>query len=142
DPCLHLFIATSPIHMSYKLKKTPEEVIDTAVETVAYAKEKFSQLEWSAEDASRSDLNLLAEIIEQVIDAGATVINFPDTVGYVAPEVCGNMDRVINDNVANIDQASLSWHCHKDLGMAVANSIAAVQDGATQIEGTINGIGE
>ena len=142
DPCLHLFIATSPIHMSYKLKKTPEEVIETAVETVAYAKEKFSQIEWSAEDASRSDLNFLAEIIEKVIDAGATVINLPDTVGYATPEEYGNMFRFIKENVPNIDQASLSCHCHNDLGMAVANSIAAVENGATQIEGTINGIGE
>src|SRR5699024_8722224 len=142
DPCLHLFIATSPIHMSYKLKKTPEEVIETAVETVAYAKEKFSQIEWSAEDASRSDLNFLAEIIEKVIDAGATVINLPDTVGYATPEEYGNMCRFIKENVPNIDQASLSCHCHNDLGMAVANSIAAVENGATQIEETINGIGE
>ena len=142
DPCLHLFIATSPIHMEYKLKKTPEEVIETAVRTVSYAKERFSEIEWSAEDASRSDLNFLAEIIEKVIDAGATVINLPDTVGYTTPKEYGDMFRFIKESVPNIDQVCLSCHCHNDLGMAVANSIAAVENGATQIEGAINGIGE
>lgn len=142
NPCLHVFIATSPIHMAYKLKKTPEEVIETAVKTVSYAKERFSEVEWSAEDASRSDLDFLAEIIEKVIDAGATVINLPDTVGYATPEEYGNMFRYIKENVPNIDRAILSCHCHNDLGMAVANSIAAVENGATQIEGTVNGIGE
>lgn len=142
EPRLHLFLATSPIHMTYKLKKTPEQVIENAVSMVSYAREKFPQVEWSAEDASRSDSTFLAQIIEKVIDAGATVINLPDTVGYRTPSEYGNMFRYIRENVPNIDQIELSCHCHNDLGLAVANSIAAVENGATQVEGTINGIGE
>ncbi|CDQ38847.1 MULTISPECIES: 2-isopropylmalate synthase [Virgibacillus] len=142
EPCVHIFLATSPIHMTYKLKKTPDEVIETAVEMVAYAKKKFPQVEWSAEDASRSDWSFLAQIIEKVIDAGATVINLPDTVGYTTPQEYGNMFQFIRSTVPNIDQVTLSCHCHNDLGMAVANSIAAVENGATQVEGAINGIGE
>ncbi|MDL4842203.1 2-isopropylmalate synthase [Aquibacillus rhizosphaerae] len=142
EPRLHVFLATSPIHMEYKLKKTPEEVIDIAVEMVSYAKQRFTHVEWSAEDASRSDLKFLATIIEKVIDAGATVINLPDTVGYTTPKEYGEMFLYIKENVPNINKASLSCHCHDDLGMAVANSIAAIENGATQIEGTINGIGE
>ena len=142
DPCVHVFIATSPIHMEYKLKMTPEQVMERAVEMVRYAKSKFSIVEWSAEDASRSDLAFLAQIVEKVIDAGASVINLPDTVGYATPEEYGYMFKYMKENVPNIDKAILSCHCHNDLGLAVANSIAAVQNGAGQIEGTINGIGE
>jgi len=142
EPCLHVFLATSPIHMEYKLQKTPDQVIDIAVNMVKYASEKFSQVQWSAEDASRSELPFLAKIIEKVIDAGATVINLPDTVGYATPQEYGNMFKYVVENVPNIDQAILSCHCHNDLGLAVANSIAAVENGALQIEGTINGIGE
>ncbi|TRM10425.1 2-isopropylmalate synthase [Lentibacillus cibarius] len=142
EPRLHMFLATSPIHMTYKLKKTPEQVIDNAVSMVSYAREKFPQVEWSAEDASRSDWSFLAQIIEQVIDAGATVINLPDTVGYTTPDEYGKMFRYLRETVPNIDRVELSCHCHNDLGMAVANSIAAVENGATQVEGTINGIGE
>ncbi|WP_138415188.1 2-isopropylmalate synthase [Aquibacillus sediminis] len=142
EPRLHLFIATSPIHMEHKLMKTPEEVIETSVNMVSYAKEKFTHVEWSAEDASRSDLDFLATIIEKVIDAGATVINLPDTVGYTTPKEYGEMFRYIKENVPNIDKVDLSAHCHDDLGLAVANSLAAIENGATQIEGTINGIGE
>ncbi|AUJ23409.1 MULTISPECIES: 2-isopropylmalate synthase [Virgibacillus] len=142
EPRIHIFLATSPIHMTYKLKKTPEEVIATATEMVAYAKQTFSQVQWSAEDASRSDWGFLAQIIEKVIDAGATVINLPDTVGYTTPKEYGDMFHYIRKNVPNIEKAMLSCHCHNDLGMAVVNSIAAVENGATQIEGTINGIGE
>ncbi|MDC3412715.1 2-isopropylmalate synthase [Aquibacillus sp. 3ASR75-11] len=142
EPRIHIFLATSPIHMTYKLKKTPDEVIQTAVEMVSYAKQKFTHVEWSAEDACRSDLDFLARIVEKVIDAGATVINLPDTVGYITPEEYGNVFRYMKENVPNIDKVSLSAHCHDDLGMAVINSIAAIENGATQIEGTINGIGE
>ncbi|SFB02927.1 MULTISPECIES: 2-isopropylmalate synthase [unclassified Bacillus (in: firmicutes)] len=142
DPRLHIFLATSPIHMTYKLKKTPAQVAEQAAEMVAYARRKFSQVEWSAEDASRSDLDFLVSIIEKVISAGATVINLPDTVGYATPDEYGKMFRYVKENVRNIDQVILSAHCHDDLGLAVANSIAAVENGATQIEGTINGIGE
>ncbi|MDQ0257274.1 2-isopropylmalate synthase [Evansella vedderi] len=142
EPRLHIFLATSPIHMTYKLKKTPEQVMETAVNMVAYARKKFPQVEWSAEDASRSDKDFLVKVIEKVIDAGATVINLPDTVGYTTPEEYGILFRYIKENVRNIDKVALSAHCHDDLGMAVANTIAAIENGATQIEGTINGIGE
>lgn len=142
EPRIHIFLATSPIHMEYKLKKTPDEVIDMAVDAVSYAKEKFPQVQWSAEDASRSDWGFLVKIIKKVIDAGATVINLPDTTGYTTPAEYGGMFRYVRDNVQNIDKVFLSCHCHNDLGMAVANSIAAIENGATQVEGTINGIGE
>ena len=117
---LHVFIATSPIHMEYKLKKTPEQVIETAVEMVKYGKQFFDDIEWSAEDASRSELPFLAEIIEKVIDAGATVINLPDTVGYTMPREYGAMFKYMKDNVPNIDKVDLSCHCHNDLGMALS----------------------
>jgi 2-isopropylmalate synthase len=142
DPRLHVFIATSPIHMTYKLKKTPEQVMMQAVEMVTYGKRKFSNVEWSAEDASRSDLDFLVKIIEKVIEAGATVINLPDTVGYTTPEEYGRMFKYVRENVPNIDKVTLSAHCHDDLGMAIANSLAAIENGVTQVEGTINGIGE
>lgn len=142
EPRLHVFIATSPIHMQYKLMKTPEEVTQIAVDMVSYAKRNFPHIEWSAEDASRSDLDFLVQIITKVIDAGATVINLPDTVGYTTPEEYGRMFRYIRENVPNIHKAALSCHCHDDLGMAVANSLAAIENGVTQVEGTINGIGE
>ncbi len=142
EPRLHLFIATSPIHMTYKLKASPEEVVETATEAVSYAAKRFSHIQWSAEDASRSDPDFLVNIITRVIDAGATVINLPDTVGYATPEEYGRLFRYIKEHVPNIHKASLSAHCHNDLGMAVANSISAMENGATQLEGTINGIGE
>src|SRR5699024_8500166 len=142
EPRLHLFLATSPIHMEYKLKMTPEEVLNTSVEMVKYARQKFPQVEWSAEDATRSDWDFLVQIIEDVINAGATVINIPDTTGYTTPGEYGSLFQYLRDHVSNIDKVSLSSHCHDDLGMAVANSIAAVENGATQVEGSINGIGE
>ncbi|WP_223589478.1 2-isopropylmalate synthase [Neobacillus bataviensis] len=142
EPRLHVFIATSPIHMKYKLMKTEDEVVQTAVDMVSYARQRFPQIEWSAEDASRSDLDFLVRIITKVIDAGATVINLPDTVGYTTPEEYGRMFRYVRENVPNIHKAALSCHCHDDLGMAVANSLAAIENGVTQVEGTINGIGE
>jgi 2-isopropylmalate synthase len=142
EPRLHIVLATSPIHMQYKLNKTPEEVIELAVNMVSYAAKKFPHVEWTAEDASRSDLDFLVRIIEKVIDAGATVIMLPDTVGYSTPEEYGYLFRYVKENVRNIHKVSLSAHCHNDLGLAVANTLAAVQNGATQVEGTINGIGE
>src|SRR5690625_5028817 len=142
EPAIHVFMATSPIHMTYKLRMTPEQVINTSVDMVKYARQKFPHVQWSAEDASRSDLDFLVQIIEKVIDAGASVINLPDTVGYATPQEYGQMFKYIRENVPNIDKVRLSCHCHNDLGMAVANSIAAVENGATQVEGTINGIGE
>lgn len=142
EPRLHLFIATSPIHMTYKLRMTPEQVIEAAVSSVKYAKRYFPVVQWSAEDACRSELPFLAKIITEVIKAGATVINIPDTVGYITPKEYGNIFTFLINNVPNIEKVSLSAHCHDDLGMAVANSLAAIEHGATQIEGTINGIGE
>lgn len=142
EPRLHTFLATSPIHRQYKLKMSKEEVIETAVQSVKYAAKKFPIIQWSAEDASRTELPFLAEIIEQVIQAGAHVINLPDTVGYGTPEEYGKIFKYIRENVPSIDKVSLSTHCHDDLGMAIANSLAAVENGATQVEGTINGIGE
>lgn len=142
DPRLHLFIATSPIHMQHKLKMAPQEVIDCAVQSVRYARSLFPKVQWSAEDATRSDWAFLAQIIEKVIAAGASVINLPDTVGYIHPEEYANMFRYIQKNVPNIDRVKLSAHCHDDLGVAVANTLAAIDAGVEQIEGTINGIGE
>jgi len=142
SPRLHTFIATSPIHMKYKLKQTPQQVIETAVESVKYASRNFPIIQWSAEDAGRSEYDFLVRIITEVIDAGASVINLPDTVGYLNPSEYGKMFAYILQNVPNIDKAVLSAHCHDDLGMAVANSLAAVENGVLQIEGTINGIGE
>ena len=142
EPRLHLFIATSPVHMTYKLKQTPNQVLETAVATVKYAAKHFPIIQWSAEDACRSDLPFLAKIITAVIDAGANVINIPDTVGYINPKEYGAIFAYLKENVPTIDKVDLSAHCHDDLGMAVANSLSAIEHGATQIEGTINGIGE
>ncbi|HET7628282.1 MAG TPA: 2-isopropylmalate synthase [Bacillales bacterium] len=142
EPRLHVFLATSPVHMTYKLKQTPEQVIEHSVDAVRYAAQKFPQIEWSAEDATRSDLDFLVQIITKVIDAGATVINLPDTVGYTTPEEYGKMFSYVKQRVPNIDRVTLSAHCHDDLGMAVANSLAAIENGVEQIEGCINGIGE
>ena len=139
---IHTFIATSPIHMKYKLKKEPDEIIEIAVNAVKYARSKVQQVEFSAEDASRSDLDFLCKIFEKVIDAGATIINIPDTVGYVVPHEIGKIVSTIRNNVPNIDKAIISVHCHNDLGLAVANTLAAIENGARQAEVTINGIGE
>ncbi|QTD41092.1 2-isopropylmalate synthase [Sporosarcina sp. Te-1] len=142
QPHLHVFLATSPIHMEYKLKKTPDQVVDIAVEAVKYAKRFFPLVQWSAEDAFRSDPAFLVRIINEVIQAGATTINIPDTVGYATPQEYGALFKFLKENVTGIERVKLSAHCHNDLGMAVANSIAAIENGADQVEGTINGIGE
>ena len=139
---IHTFIATSPIHMKYKLNKSPEEVIEMAVKGVKYARNKAGEVEFSPEDASRSEPEFLYRIIEKVIDAGATVINIPDTVGYSVPDEFGEYIRKIKNNVPNIDKAVISVHCHNDLGLAVANTISAIKNGARQAEVTLNGIGE
>lgn len=141
-PRLHVFIATSPIHMTYKLKQTPEQVVATAVDTIQYARKFFPVVQWSAEDAFRSDRAFLAHIVEQAIHAGATIINIPDTVGYATPAEYGALFKFLKENVPNIDGVKLSAHCHNDLGMATANTLAAIENGADQVEGTINGIGE
>lgn len=142
EPRLHIFIATSDIHLKYKLKKTREQVLEQAVAMVKYAKERFPIVQWSAEDACRTDLPFLAEIVSEVIAAGADVVNLPDTVGYLAPAEYGNIFRYIKENARNADKVQLSAHCHDDLGMAVANSLAAIENGADQVESVINGIGE
>lgn len=141
-PRIHTFIATSDIHMEHKLGKTREEVIESTKKTVSYAKQYCHDVEFSAEDASRSEPDFLCNVFETAISAGATVVNVPDTVGYALPWEFGQLIKYIKENVPNIDEAELSVHCHDDLGMAVANSLAAVANGAVQIECTINGIGE
>ena len=141
-PRIHTFLATSDIHMQYKLKKTPEEVLETACEMVKYAKRFCSDIEFSAEDASRSNPTFLYQVFEAVIKAGATTINVPDTVGYTSPEEFAALIKGIKENVPSIDKAIISVHCHNDLGLAVANSLVAIKAGARQVECTINGIGE
>jgi 2-isopropylmalate synthase len=142
EPRLHVFLATSPIHREFKLKMTKEQVVENAVAAVKYAAAKFPVVQWSAEDASRTELPFLAQIVEEVIQAGANVINIPDTVGYATPLEYGRIFKYLKENVPSIAKVTLSTHCHDDLGMAVANSLAAVENGATQVEATINGIGE
>ncbi|MGI6772806.1 MAG: 2-isopropylmalate synthase [Clostridiales bacterium] len=142
SPRIHVFLATSPIHMQYKLKMTPEQVLEKAVFAVKYAKKFCSDIEFSAEDAMRSEPEFLAKVVEAVIEAGATTVNLPDTVGYCAPQEIFDRVTYIRNNVTNIDKADISMHCHNDLGMAVANSFAGVMAGATQVECTVNGLGE
>ncbi|MBE9029409.1 2-isopropylmalate synthase [filamentous cyanobacterium LEGE 11480] len=139
---IHTFIATSDIHLEYKLRKSRQEVLKIAPEMVAYAKSFTDDIEFSPEDAGRSDPEFLYEILEAVIDAGATTINIPDTVGYTTPSEFGGLIKGISENVRNIDRAIISVHGHNDLGLAVANFLEAVQNGARQLECTINGIGE
>ncbi|PIU41200.1 MAG: 2-isopropylmalate synthase [Candidatus Omnitrophica bacterium CG07_land_8_20_14_0_80_42_15] len=139
---VHVFLATSPIHMKYKLKKTPAEVLKIAEWAVKYARKKIREVEFSAEDAGRSEKEFLYKVVETVIDAGATIVNIPDTVGYMTPYEFGKLIKDIRENVTNIDKAMISVHCHNDLGLAVANSLSAVKNGAGQVECTINGLGE
>lgn len=141
-PRIHTFIATSPIHMEYKLKMKPDDVLAQAADMVKYAKSLCADVEFSAEDASRSEPAFLYRVFEAVIKAGATCINVPDTVGYSLPDEFGALIKGVKENVRGIEKVDLSVHCHNDLGLAVANSLAAVQAGATQAECTINGIGE
>lgn len=142
NPRIHVFIATSPIHLKYKLRMTEEEVLKKAVEGVKRACKYTSNVEFSPEDASRSKPEFLYRLFEEVIKAGARVINIPDTVGYAVPYEFGSLIKKIKENVSNIDLAEISIHCHNDLGMAVANSLAAIENGATQVEVAVNGIGE
>lgn len=141
-PRIHVFLATSKIHMKYKLKKAKEEILRLAVEGVKYAKKFTDDVEFSPEDASRTEPKFLHQVIEAVIDAGATTVNIPDTVGYATPIEFGKLIRGIREEVPNIGQAVISVHCHNDLGLAVANSLTAILNGAIQVECTINGIGE
>ncbi|HXH03071.1 MAG TPA: 2-isopropylmalate synthase [Candidatus Competibacteraceae bacterium] len=141
-PRIHTFIATSPIHMRMKLRMEPEQVIEAAVAAVKRARQWSDDVEFSAEDAGRSEIDFLCRIVEAVIEAGARTINIPDTVGYNVPEQFAHTIRTLIERVPNSDQAIFSVHCHNDLGLAVANSLAAVLAGARQVECTINGLGE
>ena len=142
SPRIHTFIATSPIHMKYKLMKTEEEVLDSIKHTVSHARNLCDNIEWSCEDGGRSNLEFLYKCIELAIDSGATTINIPDTVGFTLPSEFGSIFKAVRNNVPNVDKAILSTHTHNDLGLAVANSVAAIQEGARQVECTINGLGE
>jgi len=142
NPRIHTFLATSDIHLRHKLRKSREQVLEMAPAAVAHAARYTSNVEFSAEDASRSDLDFLCKVFRAVIDAGATTVNFPDTVGYAIPGDFGRMIRYVMENTPNIHRAVLSVHCHNDLGLATANVLAAVSEGARQVECTINGIGE
>lgn len=139
---IHLFLATSKIHMQYKLKKAEDEILRLAVEAVQYAKKFCDDVEFTPEDASRTDRQFLKTVVEAVIDAGATAVNIPDTVGFAYPGEFGDLIAYLKSHVPNIERAVLSVHCHNDLGMGVANSLAAIKNGARQVECTVNGIGE
>jgi 2-isopropylmalate synthase len=141
-PRIHMFLATSEIHMKHKLRMTPQQVLDRAVEMVRYASKFTDNIEFSPEDAVRSDLDFLSKVVTAVIDAGATTVNIPDTVGYSAPMEYGQLIKNLFAKVPNIKKAVISVHCHNDLGLAVSNSLAAVHNGARQVECTINGLGE
>jgi 2-isopropylmalate synthase len=142
SPRVHTFIATSPIHMEKKLRMEPSQVIEQAVRAVKWAREYTDNIEFSPEDAGRSDIDFLCRILEQVIKAGATTINVPDTVGYTLPETFGHLISTLRERVPNSDKVVWSVHCHNDLGLAVANSLSAILNGARQVECTINGLGE
>lgn len=139
---IHTFIATSPIHMQQKLRMQPDQVVEQAVWAVKRARQYTDNVEFSAEDAGRSEMDFLCRIVEAAIDAGATTINIPDTVGYNVPEQFGSSIKMLLERVPNADKAIFSVHCHNDLGLAVGNSLAAVVNGARQVECTINGLGE
>jgi len=139
---IHTFIATSPIHMKMKLRMEPDQVLEQAVKAVTRARKYTDNVEFSPEDAGRSELDFLCRVLEAVIDAGATTVNIPDTVGYNLPHQFGGLIKNLRERVPNSDKAVFSVHCHNDLGLAVANSLSAVLNGARQVECTINGLGE
>ncbi len=139
---IHTFISTSPLHMKYKLQMEPEEVLQAVTDSVTHARNFTEDVEWSCEDGSRTEHDFMCQTIEAAINAGATTINIPDTVGYAMPSEYGALIEMVMNRVPNIDKAIISVHCHNDLGLAVANSLAAVQSGARQVECTINGLGE
>ncbi len=139
---IHTFISTSPLHMKHKLQMEPEKVLEMIKDSVSYARKACDDVEWSAEDATRTEHDFLCKAVETAIKAGASTVNIPDTVGYTIPEEYFALIKMLKDRVPNIDKAVISTHCHNDLGLAVANSLAGVAAGARQIECTINGIGE
>lgn len=142
DPAIHIFLATSPIHRKHKLRMEKEQVLETAQRAIRYAKKYFAKVEFSAEDAGRTELDFLCQVTELAVREGVTVVNIPDTVGYMNPQEFGNIFKTLKETVPGIEKIQLSAHCHDDLGMATANSLAAILNGADQVEGTINGIGE
>jgi len=142
NPRIHTFIATSELHMKYKLDMSREQVLEKAVKSVKFASSFTDNVEFSAEDGSRSDKDFLCKVFEAVIDAGATTVNLPDTVGYAIPEEFGELVKYIMANTPNMNKAVLSVHCHNDLGLATSNTLAGINSGARQVEVTINGIGE
>jgi len=142
NPRIHTFIATSDIHLQYKLRMSREQVIKTAVEAVKYAKSFTDNVEFSSEDGTRSDRDFLCKIFEAVIDAGATTINLPDTVGYILPDEYYDLIKYVREHTPNMHKVVLSVHCHNDLGLATANTLAGIRAGARQVEVTVNGIGE
>jgi 2-isopropylmalate synthase len=142
DPRLHIVLSSSDMHLFYQLKKTREQMLQMAVDTIKHAAKYTSNVEFSAMDASRTDRDFLYQLLAAVIDAGATTVNIPDTVGYAMPHQWGEYLSSVFQNVPNIHEAVVSTHCHNDLGLAVANSLEAIRVGARQVEGTINGIGE
>ena len=139
---IHTFISTSPLHMKHKLNKSPEQVYENIKEHVTYARNFTDDVEWSCEDGTRTDMDYMCKTVELAISCGAKTINIPDTVGYTVPSEFTKIITTLKNKVPNIDKAVLSVHCHNDLGLAVANSLAGVQAGARQVECTINGIGE
>jgi len=141
-PRIHTFLATSDIHLQYKLRSTRQQALEQARSAVAYARTLCDDVEFSPEDATRSDIDYLCAVLEAVIEAGATTVNIPDTVGYTTPWEFSALIHRIRATVRGVENATISVHCHNDLGLAVANSLAAIQAGARQVEGTINGIGE
>lgn len=142
NPRLHVFLATSPIHRQYKLRMSKEQVLEQIAASLDYAKKYFSEIEFSAEDGSRTELDFLAEVVDLAVKKGAKVVNIPDTVGYSTPAEYGYIFRFLKETVNGIENIQLSCHCHDDLGMSVANTLAAIENGADQVEGCINGIGE
>lgn len=141
-PRIHTFLATSDIHLAFKLKMNREDALRQARESVAFARTLCDDVEFSPEDATRSDVNFLCDVLQAVVDAGATTLNIPDTVGYTTPTEFGDLIRTIRQRIKGIEAVTISAHCHNDLGLAVANSLSAVSAGVRQVECTINGIGE
>src|SRR5271167_2576070 len=141
-PRIHVFLATSDIHLKYKLRITRDQCVEQARESVRFAKSLCHDVEFSAEDATRTDPDFLCQVLDAVVEAGATTLNIPDTVGYTIPSEFGDLIATIRRRVKGIEKVTISAHCHNDLGMAVANSMAAIAAGARQVECTINGIGE
>jgi 2-isopropylmalate synthase len=141
-PRIHTFLATSDIHLKYKFNKTRGEALDIAVNAVERARKFCDEVEFSAEDAGRTEINYLCTVFDAVIDAGATIVNVPDTVGYQTPAEYGQLIRTLRERLKNAERITISTHCHDDLGLAVANSLAAIENGARQVECAINGIGE